>query len=598
MREELLRNYIYFPKRKDIPEITGNKIIVETLKAYGIKYFFGLPGATEGLYDELQKAMSDITPILVRNEKCGAYMADGYAKVSYNPAVCTGCEGPGATNLISALGESYLSSTPVVAIGAARASTEMDKNPLMQGRGVDDSLDMVKPFTKWSFRVFRVHRVAEMLRKAFRIATTGRPGPVYIQYHSDVFFDEWPVEIYAEDEFTHYPAMRVRSGEPEKINKAASLLVKAERPVIIGGLEALVSRAWNEVIELAELLAIPVATESAAKGLIPENHPLSIGVIGQAPRKTAMRMIEEADVIFFVGSKCGAFDTANFKYPCELDVDEGKTKIVHLHVDPYEIGRNYRTEIGIACDEKSGIQQLLDVLKTMVEKKPLEKLPRVKRIVDIVKEWTEAIEPSTRSDSSPIKPQRLIREVREFLDEDAVLVSGIGNVSGFLGIYYDTLMAGRNYIEAASAGYGSVGWSWPASVGVKLAIPDRQVLCFTGDGGFGYHIGELETVLREDIPIVVLIFNNGGMQAERDMMKAYWPRVDDRYVGADYVDVNYGDIAVAFGCYGRRVERPSEIRDALQEAFESGKPSVIDVPIDRKIIPPYQWLPRSFRETT
>ena len=555
-----------------VEKMTGAKAVVQTLKSYKVKYFFGIPGSTEPIYSEIAKIMPEMLPILPRDEKSGAHMADGYARISYKPGVCTGCQGPGTTNLVSGIAEAYLSSTPVIAITAARSTAVIDKNAYQEL----DHYTLLKPITKWSFRLGRADRIPEMLRKAFRIATSGRPGPVQVDIHADAISGEAEVDVSADEEFAYYPSLRA-APDPSKVKEAADLLMKAERPIMIAGGGAVMSQTWTEVAELADLLGIPVATTLSGKGIIPENHPLAVGVVGSYCRRCANKVVQAADLVLFIGCKTGANSTDNWTKP------PLNTRIIHIDVDPTEICRNYRTELGIVADARIALRELLAVLKTKIQKASTAKSSRLREIQIIVKEWRDAIASARVSEDTPVKPQRIIKELQDFLAKDDIIVADTGYSSVWTGAHFDCKVGGRTYINAS----GTLGFGFPASIGAKLAAPDKKVVCFIGDGGFGYHVGELETALRHEVPVVVVIMNNMSLNFEKQYMKFYGMN----FAGVpDFLDVDFGKVAEAFGCFGARVERPGEIRDALRNAFESGKPGVLDIVTDPEVVPPVTFF--------
>jgi acetolactate synthase-1/2/3 large subunit len=561
--------------------ISGKEALGEILKAYDVKYVFGMPSSP--LADAVYGVKEHVNYVMFRDEKCAAHAADGYARVSYKPGVCMALRGPGATNFVTAIAEAYYSSTPVIAITDQARTDEI-------GLSLNQEIDQLSLFssiTKWNVLVDPPKRLPEMLRKAFRIATSGRTGPVHLDIPYNALDEKTNMEVYAEKEYISYPATRTRP-DPGQIVKAIPLLLRAERPVMMVGQGVMISQAWDEVTELAELLAIPVATTFSSKGAIPENHPLSIGFGGYYGRSCTNRILEDVDLALVVGCNLGVTVTNHWHSP------PPGTKIIHIDIVPEEIGRNYSTEVGIVGDAKLALRDLIEALKLKIRKKPLEQMPRVQQIQNLLKDWWDAVAPRMSSDEVPIKPQRLIKEIQEFLDKNAILVSDVSTADICAQHCYKFLSPGRRFLN--SSGIGAMGYGFSAAIGAKLALGQNQsLLCLTGDGGFSAVIQELETALRNNVIFTTVVFDNKALGAIKFVQKYL---CGERYIASDFLDTNYGDIAKAFGCWGTRVERPGEIREALKNAYESGKPAVIDVMTDpEEYLEIEGWIARRNRES-
>jgi len=345
-------------------------------------------------------------------------------------------------------------------------------------------------------------------------------------------------------------------------------------PVLVAGSGVVISRAWDELIQLAEQLSIPVATSLGGKGSIPEDHPLSMGVVGKYSRKSANEIVMKSDLVVFIGSRVGAMVTDVYKVP------KPGTPIIHIDIAPDAVGRSYETEVSMVADAKLALRALVDHI---TEKKISRgSSPWANEARRITEQWRREFESVAMTPSLPIKPQMVMKTLRESLGKNDVVVADTGYMAAWTGALFDVLAAGRTYMRAA----GSLGWAFPASIGVKLAAPDRNVVCVIGDGGIGYHISELETALRLKVPVVVLVLNNSSL-AYVDHDK-YLTQGYEKIAGevADFLDVDFGKVASAFGAYGRRVERGEELKDTLEEALDSAKPAVIDVVVDKKEIAP------------
>ena len=443
-------------------------------------------------------------------------------------------------------------------------------------------MSLFEPTTKWNAEIYGPGRAGEIMRDAFRIATSGSPGPVHVNLHYAAANEEGDSpEPYGSEEHSGYPARRSRP-DPDDVIKLAKVLVAAERPVIVAGGGAIISRAWDEVVRLAEALSIPVATTLSGKGVIPDSHPLSLGVVGRYSKSIVNEIVGEADVVFYVGSRAGGMATDNWNYPSE------EAKVLQLDVEPENMGRNYRLEAGLVCDARLGLKDVLAIIETMNET-PVFRKKYLGVVEEMKRGWYELASSLMDSDAVPIKPHRVIKEIRAALGEEDVLVADTGQMGAWTGVLYPIVAPGRTYIRAA----GTLGWSFPAAIGAKFAAGDRRVLDVTGDGGIAYHISELETALRCDRPFVAVVFNNVTLG-----MLHYgfaWRHEGKGLKASDFVDVDYGKVARAFNCHGARIDKPGELGDAIKAAFDSGKPAVVDVMIDRYELSPttgYRKLPQ------
>jgi len=560
-----------------VVKINAGKAVAKMLREYGVKYVFGMPGGqTLSIYDGIREHQPDIRHVLVRDERNGAFMADGYARVLQKPGVCDGTVGPGALNMITGVAESYYSSVPVIAITSDIATAFVGRNPSQEV----DQMSMFKPITKWSKRIERADKVPDSVRKAFRIATSGRPGPVHLDFPEDITLQGMveQEDLFIEEDCKTCPSTRV-SPDPERVKEAAEALLKAERPVMLIGGGAITSQAYNEVLELATLLVIPVATTIMGKGIIPESHPLSIGNCGLYGGKFANDIIIKSDLILVVGSRLTDFDTAKYFVP------RASQPIIHIDVDPTEIGRNYRTKVRVVGDAKLTLQSLIAVLKDIMakSKKPPGETPRMSEIAKLRKEWFDSLAPKINSDKFPCTPHRIIKEVRAYLSDDDILVCDASTASLWTSFLYQMPRAGRYYI--APRGVAPIGYGFPAAIGAKLAVPNKKVLAFCGDGGFGLSLTELDTAKRTNTQVIIIIHNNYSLGFIKFGQLALF---SGRTMSVDYSkELDFGKIAQAYGCFGRRIEKSSEILDALKEAEKSDRPSVIDIPEDQsELIPP------------
>ena len=554
-------------------KMTGARFLAETMKAYGVTHAFYMPMiVTRGLV-EMEKV--GIRRIMTHGEKAAAYMADGYARAARRPAVCM-CQNVGAANLAAGLQDAYLGGSPVVAITGRRTS-------MQQYRHSYQEIDHVQPFeavTKYNVMVDTVEQLPLLLRQAFREATSGAPGPVHLDLQGstgNVIMDaEADLEMVVEAPFTHVPPFR---GEPETemIRNAARVLSGARRPVIIAGGGVVSSGAQKEVVELAEMLSIPVATSLNAKGTIPDDHPLAVGVCGTYSRRCANQVVSEADLVFFIGSHTGSQVTTEWLIPA------AGTPVIQLDIDPAELGRSYHIQVGLQGDARASLRKLIDNME------PLG--PRTEWVghaQGLVKDWREEIAPQVNSDASPIRPERLCKEIADYLPSDGILVVDTGHSGIWTGTMVDLKTQEQTFLRCA----GSLGWAFPAAMGAKCAAPDRPVVCFTGDGGFWYHLTELETAARYGINTVTVVNNNHSLNQEKHGNERYYGgepgNVDELWV---FPETDFAKVAQDMGCFGIRVEDPNQIQSAIAEAIASGKPAVVDVISDIEGIADRAWTP-------
>ncbi|MEE2927352.1 MAG: thiamine pyrophosphate-binding protein [Chloroflexota bacterium] len=556
-------------------QITGGKFMAQALKAYGVTHVFVAPAIAREALAEMSAL--GVKSIVTHGEKSAAYMADGYARAANRPGICF-AQSVGAANLAAGLQDPYLAMSPVIAMTGRKTPMEQEKNAYQE-------IEHSKPFasvTKFSAYVERVEQLPYLMRQAFREATSGTPMPVHLDLQgmaaNVIMQTEGDLELVVEDSFTHRPAFRPEAS-PDTVLKAAQRLSAAQRPVIVAGGGVTASQAEREVVELAEMLSIPVATSLNAKGCITENHPLSVGVVGSYSRWCANRVVAEADLVIFVGSHTGSQVTNEWRVPVE------GTPVIQIDIDPSELGRSYPNEVSLHGDAKATLRRMIEALEPIGGRNEW-----VSRAQELVKDWREEVAPRVNSDAVPIIPERLCHELTQALPENAILVADTGHAGIWTGSMVDLNHAGQSYIRCA----GSLGWGLPGAMGVQCAEPDRPVICFTGDGGLWYHIGELDTAVRYNIPVVTVVNNNQGLLQNK--------RGDDRgyanVEGADsselwqFNDVDLSKVAESMGAFGIRVTQPGDIQSAIEQALASGRPAIVDVatdPADSEA--PVPWAP-------
>ncbi len=556
-----------------MPRMTGGRFIAETVHGYGITHVFFMPYIGPRALMEMEKL--GIKRVQTHGEKAAAYMADAYARIRRGPGLCM-AQSVGAVNLAAGLQDAFLACSPVVAL----TGRELLIN---QKRHAYQEVDHVNPFSavsKYSAYVSTPEHLPFYLRQAFRAATTGTPGPTHLDLEGiagqGVVDQEADMEVAAEEMFSQLPPFRPEA-ELSRIEAALQLLGSAERPVIVAGGGVTASDARDELIELAEKLSIPVATSLNAKAMFPSDHALAVGVPGSYSRACANQALCEADLVFFVGSHTGGQVTNSYQIPPQ------GTPIIQLDINAEEIGRNYPVQVGLQGDVKSSLRRMID--------RAAPRAPRnawVGRVQELVQEWKASVAQHVDAEILPMRPERLCRELTDYLPSDAILVSDTGHAGIWTGTMIDLKHADQSYIRCS----GSLGWGLPAAMGAKCAQPERPVLCFTGDGGIWYHLTELETAVRCGINTVTVVNNNHSLNQEQGGVEQTYGA---RTTGSDelwlFEDADFARMAESFGALGITVHKPSELAGALDQAFASGRPTVVDVKTHIEGIAPRAWVP-------
>ena len=555
--------------------MTGAKFLAKSLKAYGVTHVFVAPAIARKALAEM--SLLGIQSVVTHGEKSAAYMADGYARASNRPGICF-AQSVGAANLAAGLQDAFLGLSPVIAFTGRKRHDEQHKNAYQE-------IEHSRPFasvTKFSGEVNTAEQLPSLLRQAFREATTGAPAPVHLDLQGmagDVVLDgEADLEMLLEETFIQRPAFRPEAS-PDTVRQAAQVLTGAQRPVIIAGGGVTSSQAQQEVVELAEWLSIPVATSLNAKGTIADNHPLAVGVVGSYSRWCANRVVSEADLVLYIGSHTGSQVTNEWRVPAP------GTPVVQIDIDPSELGRSYPNQVALHGDAKATTRRLIEALEPMGARSQW-----VSRAQELVREWREDVAPRANSEAVPIIPERLCTELTKALPQNAVLVADTGHAGIWTGSMVDLNHADQAYIRCA----GSLGWGLSGAIGAKCALPDRPVVCFTGDGGFWYHISELETAVRYNVPVVTVINNNQGLVQDRRGDDRAYAEVTGEASGDlwKFSNVDLSKVAESIGALGIRVERPGDIQGAIEQALASGRTAVVDVATDPDdSLAPVPWSP-------
>ena len=534
--------------------MTGAQILLECLRREGIDTIFGYPGGVVlPLYDTLPQ-YPDIRHILVRHEQGAAHMADGYARATGRLGVCLGTSGPGATNLVTGIATAYLDSIPMLALTGNVARALLGKDGFQEA----DITGITMPITKHNYLVMRADNIAMSIREAVHIATTGRPGPVLVDIPKDVFQEEvefeWPEQVNLRG---YRPTTE---GHPGMIRRAAELIDNAKRPLIISGHGIIWGDAHNELVELAEKAEIPVITTFLGIGGFPEAHELSYGWLGMHGMFYANMAADKADVVIGIGMRFDDRAMGRFK-------DFNPTaKIVHIDIDPAEIGKNFSTAVPIVGDVKRVLPQLTERVKE-------QKRPDWIRWIDAEREAHPSLE---IRESRRMLPQYVVRSLYEETKGEATIVTGVGQHQMWAGQHY---FYKRPHQLISSGGLGTMGFELPGAIGAQVAQPDQEVWAICGDGGFQMTMQELAVLVDERLPVKIAIFNNGYLGMVRQWQQLFY---DKNFVSVAMTQPDFCKIAEAYGIRAMRVETKAEVLPAIREARAHNGPILIDFQIDQE----------------
>jgi len=552
-------------------KISGAQLLAEMLAGYEVSHVFMVPAVLRRTFAEMEKR-TQIKRLHCHGEKAAAYMADGYARASGKPGVCM-AQVVGALNLAAGLRDAYLAHSPVIAMTGGRDARTKFRKVYQE---IDD-VPAFEPVTKWNATVDAVERFPDMVRQAFRVATSGAPGPVHLQFKGNegqLDQEEADMEPLVEPQFARVPPFRpVPDGA--SVRAALDLLQKAEKPVIVAGGGTRWSGAGPELVQLAEALQIPVATSLNAKDCIAASHPLCAGVVGSYSRESANRVVAAADFVCFIGTSAGGMTTHFWAVP-KIGVPA-----IQIDIEPETIGRNYPLKAGVLGDAKTTLAMMLQQCDRGSASRRSAWIQQVKKLCA---EWREKYQPMLASDAVPIRPERICAELSRHVPDDAIVLVDTGHAGMWMGGMYDVRGAKQSYMRSA----GHLGWAFPAGLGAKCAAPQRPVVTFTGDAGLWYHIGEIETAVRWNIAAVTVVNNNAsGNQSKRGFDRVYGgeqtPKARELWT---YRMVDFARVATDIGALGIRVERAADFPKALSDALKSGRPALIDVVTDIEALAP------------
>jgi acetolactate synthase-1/2/3 large subunit len=540
--------------------ITGGELLLRCLKEE-INIIFGvLDGSFNPFLAKLDQY--GIRFVNARHEAAAAHMAEGYARISGRPAVVIGGIGPGASNMISGVITAYAEGSPLIALSSQRR-----RNIIYPDRGGSfqnvDLLGLYKPVTKWSAGIRDWHRLPELVRRAFREATTGRPGPVYLEIPEDVMRssgDREAVEIWPA---SGYRAGRPGAADPTLVDRAASMLADATRPLLHAGSGVSWSGAWDEFLGLGDYLAAAMTASLGARGVVPEDHPRYFHLLNRDALEEARA---EADVVLAVGARLGELD--NWGRWADPTVQQ----LIQIDVDPAAVGLNRPVTLGLVGDARATLAALLTAVSKRTS--PKQEHAGFARYRALAREWQEQIAVTLNVEEGQISPGRMVQVVREFFPRDAIAVMDGGNTSLWTATFCP-ILAPRSYLYSAK--FGHLGTGLPYAIGAKLAAPDRPVFLVTGDGALGFNVQELETACRYEANILVVVSCDQGWGMERSSQ--LFAQMGGT-VACDLSETRYDQVARAFGCHGELVCQPEQLRPALERAAESGRPALIEVLVD------------------
>ena len=548
----------------------GGEAIIESLKKMGVEVIFGYPGGQLiPFYDMLYDA--EIHHMLVRHEQCAAHAADGYARASGEVGVCLATSGPGATNLVTGIATAYMDSSPILAITGQVPSSLIGNDAFQEA----DIMGITMPITKHSYQVKDPDLIPSVVKTSFKLAKMGRPGPILIDVPKEVQegeltkFDDSLIETQG-----YNPTIK---GNIKQVKKAREIIKNSDRPLILAGGGVLISNATEELVELSRLINAPIMTSLLGKGVIDENNDLSLGMLGMHGRKVANDSINKSDLLIAVGTRFSDRTTG------KISDFAPNTKVIHIDIDPAEIGKNIEVDLPIVGDAKNILSSLLNVLK---EYKPSE---NSKKWLNTLKAQRKEKYPRVSYDDVPLKPQSVMKEIGDAINEDTIITTDVGQHQMWAAHFLD-ISKPRKFIS--SGGLGTMGFGLPSAIGAKVACPEDPVMTITGDGGFLMVCQELDVIKEYDTPVIITLFENRTLG-----MVYQWQNLlfDKRYsetilnTSPDFVK-----LAESFGINSERITKPGETEVAVKKAIKDNEPILLDIIIDKNeclpMVPPGEGI--------
>jgi acetolactate synthase I/II/III large subunit len=542
----------------------GGEAIIKSLTDQGVEVVFGYPGGVLlPLYDVLYD--SDLKHILVRHEQCAAHAADGFARASGKVGVCIGTSGPGATNLITGIATAYMDSSPIVAI-AGQVSSNLIGNDAFQEV---DTIGITMPITKHNFQAMKADEIPGMIKSAFYIAGTGRNGPVVLDLPKDVQEEEFDYDQAKDMALPGYKP--TKKGHPLQVKRAAELILNSKMPVILAGGGIILSNSSEELLKFSKLVEAPVTTTLMGKGSFPEDDQLSLGMLGMHGRKVSNFIVDECDCLIAIGCRFSDRTTGLISEFAK------NAKIIHIDVDPAEIGKNVDVDVPIVGDAKIILNNLIKI----ISKDKNENKHQSAWLNHVLNFKKTCIPRLSFADDIPLKPQQVIKELYEAITDDTIVTTDVGQNQMWMAHYF-TSRNPRKFIS--SGGLGTMGFGFPAAMGAKIAMPDNDVVAVCGDGGFLMVCQDLATIKEYDIPLVICVFDNRRLGMVSQWQKLFYnKRMSHTHLGQS---PDFVKLAESFGVSAERVEKPGEMEVTIRNAIRSGEPYLIDVIIDPEEILP------------
>ncbi len=562
--------------------MNGADALVRMLQLYGVKHIFGLCGDTSlPYYDALARLDHGIDHVLTRDERSAAYMADGYARVTGRVGVCEGPSGGGATYILPGVIEANESSVPLLAITSDISVGSRGRFPLTEL----DQRALYKPLTSWNTVIDRVDQIPHAVRTAFRTITTGRPGAAHIGLPYDIQKHEAdPTDVWAQPGMEQVPALRSMA-DPKDIERAAALLAQSRSPVIFCGGGVVISGASTELDRLVTLLNAPLVTTVSGQGCLADHHPLNAGVVGSNGGIDATReVVAQADLVLFIGCRVGSTATEHWKVP------DRQVKVIHLDVDAATVGANYRTDAPMVGDALLSLRALNEALAQRLRHHPRTDAVDGRALAERTRaaKWAR-FAPLAASLERPIKPERVVDALNRLLPPNSILVADPGTPCPYFSAYFhNSTVPGRHFIT--NRAHGALGYAMSAGVGAWFGRPDHTVVAVMGDGSFGFTCGELETIVRRQVPLKMVVFSNtvfGWIKASQKV------GYDERYFSVDFGRTEHARVAEAFGVKSWRVEDPALLDAAIRAALAHPGPALIDVvsqQLQDAATPVSQWM--------
>jgi acetolactate synthase-1/2/3 large subunit len=562
----------------------GAAYIVDFLIEQGVPYAFGLCGhGNLGLLDGFFDRQNEIKVISVHHEAVAAFMADAWFRIRQTPvATFTSC-GPGSANLILAVAAAFADSSAMLCLTGNVPTGQWNRGPFQEtGRYFQgDFVNVMRPYVKRSFQPTRTDMLPLALRQAFALMTNGRPGPVQIDVPLNVFVEPVDPEVAARDSAWPEPAWKRPAATAEAIQEALEILQSAERPVIVAGHGVELSSGESELVRFAERLRIPVATTPFGIGVIDARHPLSLGPTGRNGWYAANAACRNADVILALGTRFD--DRATSAWLPGFTYNIPPAKLIHIDIDPSEIGRNFQPALGIIADARTLLMQLIESHRGS----PPSRDAWLDRIAQWRARWNAATRPPRTSDAVPIRPERVVADLRRVIPEDAIVLPDVGVHHNWLISEYEAYKP-RTFLQ--TWGFGSMGFGIAGALGAKLAAPEKPVIAVCGDGGFAMNPSAVLTAVEYEIPCVWLVWNNYGYGVIRDQQRGYFGR--DRELATSFLrddgtlfSADYAMMARSMGACGVTIGKPGDLAPQIEAAIASGRPTVLDVRVDREVRP-------------